>query len=435
MPKSILIKSGRVVDPSQNIDGEMDIFIEDGKIRNIAKTISSRADVSIPAKGKLVLPGLVDIHVHLRDPGRPDKETISSGTRAAALGGFTTIACMPNTDPPIDTEAVVEYVTSKAKLEGVVNVLPIACITKGSRGEEITEMGILLSHGAVAFSDDGKPVMNAVIMRRALEYAGQFKATIISHCEDLDLSSGGSMNEGALSTKIGLRGIPGLAEETMVERDILLAREFCKKNGSRLHIAHVSTAGSVDLIRKAKAEGIPVTCETAPHYFALTEEEVEGYNTNAKVNPPLRSTKDVDAVVKGLKDGTIDAIATDHAPHTTEDKNVEFDHASSGMVGLETALPLVMTELIETGALTMKQAIQKLTTGPARVLGINKGTLKVGSDADVVIVDPENEFTVDPSKFASKSRNTPFAGWKLKGSVEVTIVGGRIVVKAGRLEV
>jgi dihydroorotase len=296
-------------------------------------------------------------------------------------------------------------------------------------------MATLLSHGAVAFSDDGRPVMSAVMMRHALEYASQFGATIISHCEDLNLSFGGSMNEGALSTRMGLRGIPSLAEEIMVERDIMLAKEFCKKGGSKLHIAHVSTARSVDLIRKAKAEGVLVTCETAPHYFALTEEEVEGYNTNAKVNPPLRGPKDVDAVVRGLKDGTIDAVATDHAPHTTEEKNVEFDIAASGMVGLETAFPLLLTELVLTNALTMKQAIQKFTTGPARVLGIGKGTLKAGSDADVVIVDPENEFTVDPSKFASKSRNTPFSGWKLKGSVEVTIVGGKIVVKAGRLEI
>jgi len=433
--KSILIKSGRVVDPSQNLDAEMDLLIEDGRVKAIQKSISSKGETVVPAKGKIVMPGLIDMHVHLRDPGRPDKETIASGTRAAALGGFTTIACMPNTDPLIDTEAAVEYVISKAKLEGIVNVLPIACITKGSRGEELSEMGILLSSGAVAFSDDGRPVMNAAIMRRAIEYLNQFGVPIISHCEDLNLSSGGVMNEGAFSTRIGLRGIPALAESSMVERDIMLAKEFCKKNGTRLHIAHVSTARSVELIRRAKSEGVPVTCETAPHYFALTEGEVEGYNTNAKVNPPLRTEKDIEAIIKGLKDGTIDVIATDHAPHTIEDKNVEFDIAASGIIGLETAVPITFSELIGGRVIPLKTVVEKLTSNPAKILGLKKGTLKVGSDADVVIIDPENEYEIDVTKFASKSRNSPFSGWKVKGSVEVTIVGGKIVVKAGKLEV
>lgn len=434
MARSILIKAGRVIDPSQNLDAEMDVLIEDGKVQSVAKTISSKATVTIPAKGKLVLPGLIDMHVHLRDPGRPDKETIFSGTRAAALGGFTTIVCMPNTDPPIDTEAVVEYIMSKAKLEGVVDVLPIACITKGSNGEELTEMGILKEVGAVAFSDDGRPVTNSSVMRRAMEYAGQFGAVIISHCEDLSISTGGAMNEGATSTKIGLKGINRLAEEIMVARDIMLARQFCGKSGAKLHIAHVSTAGSVELIRKAKSDGVAVTCETAPHYFSLTESEVEGYNTNAKVNPPLRGEADVSAIIKGLKDGTIDAIATDHAPHTVEDKNCEFDRAASGMTGLETALSLTLTELVGTGALSLKQAVDKLTAAPARILGLKKGTLKTGSDADVIIVDPENEYTFNASRSASKSKNSPFIDWKMKGSVEVTIVGGNIVVKAGKLE-
>lgn len=434
MARSILIKSGRVVDPSQNLDAEMDVLIEDGKIESVSKTVSSKASVIIPAKGKLVLPGLIDMHVHLRDPGRPDKETIATGTRAAALGGFTTVACMPNTDPPIDTEAVVKYIIAKAREEAVTDVLPIACITKGQRGEEITEMAILLGLGAVAFSDDGKPVSDPAVMRRAMEYAGQFGATLIAHCEDLSMSHSGQMNEGALSTRIGLRGINSLAEEMMVARDLMLAKQFCGGGRAKLHIAHVSTAKSVDLIRKAKADGVAVTCETAPHYFTLTENEVEGYNTNAKVNPPLRSEADVAAIIKGLKDGTIDVIATDHAPHTTEEKNCEFDIASSGMIGLETALSLTFTELVEGGALTLKQAVEKLSTAPAKILGLKKGSLKSGYDADVIIVDPENEFTYDVSKSASKSRNTPFNGWKLKGSVEVTIVRGSIVVKAGKIE-
>jgi dihydroorotase len=430
---SILIKSGRVVDPSQNIDAEMDVLIEGGKISKVQKSVPGKAGLVIPADGKLVLPGLIDMHVHLRDPGRPDKETIASGTRAAALGGFTSVACMPNTDPPIDTEAVVEYILAKAASEGVVNVFPVACITKGRRGEELTEMGTLLELGAVAFSDDGRPVVNSAMMRRAMEYAGQFGATIISHCEDLTLSSGGSMNEGALSTKFGLPGIDALAEEIMVQRDIMLAKKYCGKNGAKLHIAHVSTAGSVELIRRAKHDGIAVTCETAPHYFALTEAEVEGYNTNAKVNPPLRRGSDVAAILAGLKDGTIDCIATDHAPHTVDDKRVEFNAASSGMIGLETALSLVLSELVGAKSLTLKQAIEKLTAAPAKILKLNKGTLKPGADADVTIVDPGNEFTYDVSKSASRSRNTPFNGWKMSGSIEVTIVGGKIVVRAGKL--
>jgi len=418
---------------SQNLDSEMDILVEDGKISKIQKTISVKAQVSIPAKNKLVFPGLIDMHVHLRDPGAPDKETIASGTRAAALGGFTSIACMPNTNPPIDTESVVEYVISKAKLEGAVNVFPIACITKGAEGDQITEMGILLERGAVGFSDDGKPVSDSAVMRRVFEYANQFGATIISHAEDLSLSSGGVMNEGALSTKIGLPGIPALSEQMMIARDLMLAAEFCTKGGARLHIAHVSTAGSVELIKKAKKQGIPVTCETAPHYFTLTESEVEGYNTNAKVNPPLRAEKDVAAIITGLKDGTIDAIATDHAPHAPEDKKVEFNKAASGLIGLETALPLILSELVATKSLTLLKAIEKLTNSPAKILGLKKGSLKPGSDADLVIVDPSNEWTYDVNKSASKSKNSPFNGWKLKGSVEVTMVKGEVVVKAGKL--
>jgi len=435
---SLLIKGGRVIDPASKIDGVGDVLIEEGKIKAVSgkqkamptgrQAASSNAQI-IDAKGCLVLPGLIDMHAHLRDPGRPDKETIASGSRAAALGGFTTVCCMANTSPPIDNPAVVEYIIAKAKNEAVVNILPVAAITKGLRGEELAEMGRCAAEGAIAFSDDGKPIMNANIMRHALEYARQFGRVVISHCEDTALSQDGSMNEGKVSTQVGLPGIPSLAEEIMVARDIMLAREYGK-----VHIAHVSSAGSVELIRQAKKDGVPISCETCPHYFALTEEAVRDYDTNAKVNPPLRSDSDVAAVIKGLKDGTIDVIATDHAPHNIEEKNVEFNSAANGMVGLETAIALVLTKLVGTKALALNQAIEKLTSAPAKILGLSgKGTLKPGADADVTIVDPKTVWMVDASKFASRSRNTPFNGWKLNGKVLYTIVGGRVVVRDGQL--
>jgi len=426
--ESFLIRSGRVVDPAQGLDAEADVLVEDGKIKSISKSIASRSAKVIPAKGKIVFPGLIDMHTHLRDPGRPDEEDIASGTRAAARGGFTSVLCMPNTDPAIDNDAIVKYVIAKAQSEGVVNVFPAGALTKGRRGEELSEMGLMLLAGAVAFSDDGSPVMNAGVMRRALEYLRQFDATLISHPEDKNLSSGGAMNESYTSTIMGLPPIPALAEEIMVERDIKLAREY-----GRVHIAHVSTARSVELIRRAKEEGIKVTAETAPHYFTLTENEVEGYNTNAKMNPPLRGEKDVAEIIKGLKDGTIDCIATDHAPHAVEEKNVEFEAAAFGVVGLETALPLVLTELVATGSLTLKKAIEKLTSAPAKILRLNKGTLKPGSDADIVIVDIEKEFEVKAEDFASKGKNSPFIGWKLKGIPQYVIVGGKIVLSEGKL--
>ncbi|MFH1825819.1 MAG: dihydroorotase [bacterium] len=426
----LLIKNGRVINPATNLDAKRDILIENGKIVKISSRVKGQGAREIEAKGLLVLPGLIDLHTHLRDPGRPDKETIFSGTRAAAKGGFTSICCMANTEPAIDNPAVVKYVRHKAESDGVVNVYPVAAVTKGLKGETLAEMGLMLEEGAVAFSDDGQPVMQADMMRRAVEYASQFDAPIISHCEDKSLAQGGVMNEGALSTEIGLPGIPAIAEEIMVARDIMLAREF-----GRVHIAHVSTAGSVELIRQAKRRGIAVTCETCPHYFSLTEEAVRNYDTNAKVNPPLRSKADVKAIIRGLKDGTIDVIATDHAPHNVEVKNVEFNQAAFGLVGLETALALVLTKLVESKELTLKKAIEKMTVGPAKVLGLSKGSLKIGTSADVIIVDPQAEWQVDASQFASKSRNTPFNGWKLKGKVFYTIVGGKVVVRDGKLVV
>jgi dihydroorotase len=424
---NILIKGGRVIDPASNTDEIKDILIEEGRIGPRAK---GQAEVIIDAKGKWVLPGLIDLHTHLRDPGRPDKETIASGSRAAALGGFTTICCMANTNPPVDNPAVVEYIVGKARQEAVVNVLPIAAVTKGLKGEELAEMGRCFAEGAVAFSDDGKPVMRADLMRRALEYARQFGVPVISHSEDANLSAGGSMNEGEVATQIGLPGIPSLAEEIMVARDIMLAREF-----GRVHIAHLSSAGSVRLVRQAKKDKIAVSAETCPHYFTLTEEAVRNYDTNCKVNPPLRTKSDLAEVLQGLKDGTIDAIATDHAPHNIEEKKIEFNQAASGLIGLETALALTLTELVEKKVLTPKQALEKMTAGPAAILNLPKGTLKAGSAADVIVVDPNLAWTVEAARFASKSRNSPFGGWQLKGKVLHTIVNGRIVVRDGQLVV
>jgi len=431
MTGSLLIKGGRVVDPGQGLDSESDILIIDGRIASVSRSPSKEVPRNcevIDAKGLIVVPGLIDMHCHLRDPGMPEEETIASGTASAAAGGFTTVVCMANTIPAADSPAVIEYIVSRAKEEGLVNVLPVAALTKGLRGEEISEMARLLDAGAVAFSDDGHPVMNAEIMRRALEYSKQFKAPIISHCEDINLSSGGMMNEGYTSTILGLKGIPRAAEEGMVERDCKLAREF----GSKIHIAHVSTAGSVEIIRRAKEDKIKVTCETAPHYFTLTEEQVEGFNTNAKMNPPLRTEEDVKAIVKGLKDGTIDVIATDHAPHVIEEKKVEFKDAAFGIVGFETALSLILTELVDTGVLSLAKAVEKLTSNPARILSQKTGSFIVGYPGDVTLIDLKRTHTVDTKAFYSKSKNSPYNGWKLKGAAVAAVVSGRLVMKDGK---
>ncbi len=425
---ALLIKNGRVIDPANNLDGKRDVLIENGKIVAVKSKIQGSRSKVIDAAGLWVLPGLVDLHVHLRDPGRPDKETIASGTRAAALGGFTSVCCMANTEPAADNAAVIKYIKKKAENEGVVNVFPIGAVTKGLKGEALAEMALMLAEGAVAFSDDGQSIRRADCMRRALEYARQFGAVIVAHCEDKDLSAGGAMNESALSTSLGLPAISPLSEETMVARDLMLAAEF-----GRVHIAHVSSARSVELIRQAKRKGWPVSAETCPHYFSLTEAAVSGYDTNAKVNPPLKSKKDLQAIIRGLADGTIDAIATDHAPHTTEDKNIEFNLAATGLIGLETALGLVLTKLVATKALSLKQAVAALTVKPAKIFNLDKGTLKIGAAADVILVDPRKKWIVDPAKFASKSRNTPFAGWELTGQVLYTIVGGKVIVKDGQL--
>jgi len=419
----MLIKNGRVLDPANNIDDSLDIFIEGNIIKKVAKGIKAEASAKvIDAKGKIVAPGLIDIHTHLREPGFEYKETIRTGTMAAAAGGFTAICCMPNTNPINDNRAVTEFILSKSAKEGIVNVLPIGAITKGSQGKALAEISDMVNAGCVAISDDGKGVMDAEVMRRGLEYTKAFDIPVIAHCEDANLSSGGVMNEGFASTTLGLRGIPKAAEEVMVVRDIALA----ELTGARLHIAHVSSAGSVESIRIAKKRGVKVTCETCPHYFTLTEDAVIGYNTNAKVNPPLRTKEDVKAIKEGLKDGTIDIIASDHAPHAVHEKEIEFDYASFGMIGLETSLPLILN-LVREGVLTLKDAIAKATINPARLLKLKKGTLSEGADADITIIDPESEWVVDVNNLKSKSKNTAFAGMKMKGRAVMTIVGGKIV--------
>lgn len=421
---SMLIKGGRVIDPAQGVDGQFDVLIDNGVIAKVGQNLAG-ANFSgqvIDAAGKLVVPGLIDIHVHLRDPGYEYKEDIQTGTQAAVIGGFTSVACMPNTNPVNDNKAVSLYIRHKAQEVGLANVFPIGAITKGLKGESMAEMGELQEAGCLALSDDGKPVNNSELMRRALEYSRPFGLTLISHAEDLSLVGEGVMNEGFVATELGLKGIPWVAEDAATARDIMLA-EF---TGGKLHVAHVSTKGSVELVRQAKKRGVRVTCEATPHHFTLTDEAVRGYETNAKMNPPLRSSEDVAAIRAGLADGTIDAIATDHAPHHFDEKNVEFNIALNGIVGLESALPLTL-ELVNEGILTLPQAIRLLTCGPAQALGIPRGTLAEGVAADVTIIDPELSWTLEAEKLASKSKNTPFDGWIMKGAATHTLVGGKVV--------
>ena len=426
---AILIKGGQVVDPGRFV-GVGDVLIDQGRISAVGGNLQAPAgSTTIEAKGRLVLPGFVDLHVHFREPGFEYKETIQSGSAAAVAGGFTTVCCMPNTNPVNDNQAVTEFILERARLAGLANVWPVGAITKGSEGKELEEIGDLRRSGCVAISDDGRPVMNSLVMRRAMEYALAFDLTVVDHCEDLHLAEGGCMNEGLVSTELGLPGIPSAAEDVMVARNLSLS----ELTGARLHLAHISTAGSVRMVREAKARGIKVTAEACPHHFTLTEEIVRGYNTHAKMNPPLRTWDDVRAIKEGLRDGTIDVIATDHAPHATQEKQQDFTEAPFGIVGLETALSLTLG-LVEEGVLSLEQAVEKLTSAPAAVFGLKKGTLEVGADADVTIVDQQAQWVVDPGKFRSKSRNTPFVGWKVKGLVLTTIVGGRVVFEAGPLE-
>lgn len=417
----ILIKKGHVIDPSQGLDGVFDVLVEGRKIKEVSKSIPENGVKVIDAKGMHVLPGLVDMHVHLREPGFEHKETIRTGTHAAVKGGFCSVCAMPNTAPVNDNPGITDYILQKAHEEGMCTVFPIGAITKGQRGEELAEMGMMKEAGCVAFSDDGRSVENSLLMRRALEYSKVFGVPVISHCEDRGLSEGGVMNEGLLSQSLGLRGIPKAAEETIVYRDIALA----ELTGGRLHIAHVSTAGSVEIIREAKKRGVRVTAETCPHYFTISEEAVRGYNTDAKVNPPLRTDEDMEAIKGALKDGTIDVIATDHAPHHPSEKIQEFDFAPSGISGLETALPLAL-RLLDEGVLDMSGIVRKMALTPSEILGINKGTLKPGADADITIIDLKKKFKVDKELFVSKGKNSPFHGWDLTGLPVLTISTGKV---------
>ncbi len=420
----MLIKGGRVIDPG-NLDGIMDILISNGKIAEIKKAGWQTDEYPelriINASGKIVTPGLIDMHVHLREPGHEYKETIETGCLAAAFGGFTAVCTMPNTNPVNDCRQVTEYILQKAQSADTVRVYPVAAISPGLKGDGLCEYGELKVAGAVALSDDGNPVMSSQLMRRALEYAKGFDLPLISHCEDLDLAAGGAMNEGAIATRMGLAGIPNASESIMVMRDIAL----CELTGVPIHIAHVSTEESVRAIRDAKKRGIPITAETAPHYFTLTEESVKEYNTNTKMNPPLRSGHDREAVCQALADGTIDVIATDHAPHSSIEKKVEFDKAANGIIGLETSVSLAL-KLVENGVINMTRLVEKMSTNPARILGIETGLL-VGRPADITIIDPEKSYRVNADNFRSLSRNTPFDGWDMKGKAVLTMVGGKIV--------
>lgn len=424
---NLLIKNGRIIDSESGFDKIADILIEDGKIKSINSqlpTLKSQLPnfKIIDATGKIVTPGLIDIHTHLREPGQEDKETIATGTRAAAAGGFTTIACMPNTNPVIDNPSIVKYILDNAEKEGVINVVPIGAVSKGLIHEELVEIKNLLDAGAVAISDDGYPVMDADFVRRILEATKKFNIPFISHCEDTNISKNGVVNEG---TNLNLPEIPKAAEETMVARNI----ELAKITQGRLHIAHVSTKRSVELIREAKKNRIKVTCEATPHHWTLTDEAVKNLDTNTKMNPPLRSQEDVEAIKEGLQDGTIDVIASDHAPHTLAEKQQGYKLAPFGIIGLETTVGLIISQLVNKRILSLSEAIAKLTINPAKVLNLDAGELKIGKKADITIIDMNKEWTVDVNKFESKARNCPFNGWKLQGKAVITIVGGKVIME------
>lgn len=420
---NLLITNGRVVDPSQNLDGIFDVLISDGSIAAIGQNLKAlEGTQQFDATGKCVVPGLIDMHVHLRDPGLEYKEDIISGTKAAVAGGFTSICCMPNTKPVIDNKTVVRYIIEKAQKDGFCNVFPVGNITQGMQGDRLAEMGELQEAGCVAVSDDGRPVINTEIMRRGMEYAAGVGIMVISHAEELSLVGDGVMNEGVTSTELGLKGITRASEDIATSREVLLA-EYTK---SPIHIAHVSTAGSVRIIREAKSRGVQVTCETAPHYFTLTDDAVRGYNTNAKMNPPLRELADVLAIKEGLADGTIDCIATDHAPHHRDEKDVEFNEAMNGIIGLETSLPLSL-QLVRDGIISLPQLIDKMSCAPSKILKLNRGSLAVGAVADVTVLDIEQPWVVEADALASKSKNSPWLGEGMTGAAALTVVAGRIV--------
>lgn len=420
----ILLKNGRLIDPLTRRDEEVDIHINNGTIERMGKGVTVVAAQLIELKGRVIAPGFIDMHVHLREPGFEYKETILTGVTAAAAGGFTAVCCMPNTDPPIDEESTVRFIQNKAKiaLNGLVDVHPVAAVTKGRKGEHIAPLAELSEAGAVAFTDDGDPVYDAEIMRRALEYAAMFGKPIIQHAQDMPMTRGGAMNEGYIATVLGLPGMPPIAEDVVVARDIHLAGY----TGGQYHLAHMSTVGATELVRQAKTKGLNVTCEVTPHHFTLTDEAVRGYDTNTKMNPPLRTREDVEALKQGLRDGTIDVIATDHAPHSFDEKQVEYQSAPFGIVGLETAIGLTITELVDTGVLTLMQMIEKFSTNPRRILHLPEIRIAEGQRANLSIFDPTVEWVVDPASFRSKSKNTPFGGRKLKGRGVGVINNGEI---------
>jgi dihydroorotase len=428
----ICLRGGRVIDPARDFDADADVILRGGVVARVGVGLAASAGPGVrivDARGCWVVPGLIDLHTHLREPGQEYKEDIATGTRAAAAGGYTAVCAMPNTVPPNDNRAVSELMVRRAAEVGMVRVYPVGAISKGLKGESLAEIGELKDAGCVAISDDGHPVMNAELMRRALEYARTFGLTVVQHCEDLTLSAGGAMNEGPASTRAGIRAQPSAAESSMVARDI----ELCALTGARYHVAHVSSAESVRLVREAKQRGLPVTCEVTPHHLTLTDEACISYDTAAKCNPPLRSSADVDALRAGLVDGTIDAVATDHAPHSSVEKDVEFEQAAFGMIGLETAIPLVL-DLVREGGLTPSTWVRRMSSGPAAAFGLRGGTLAEGRLADVTVVDPEAAWTLTIEGLRSRSRNTPFTGRKMVGRAVLTIVGGRIVYSGETLK-
>ena len=426
---SLLVKNGRVIDPANTTDGVQDVLIAHGKIERVGKRLEAPAGAEVvDAARKIVCPGFIDIHVHLREPGHEYKETIATGTRAAAAGGFTAVACMANTSPVNDNRAVTDYILATARADGTVRVHPIGAVTRGLRGEELAELAELAEAGCVAFSDDGTCVMNAGLYRRAMEYVLPFGLPVISHAEDAPLARGFTMNEGVVSTELGLPGAPAAAEDVMVARDILLA----ELTGAHVHIAHLSTAGAVRLVRDGKSRGVRVTAEVTPHHLLLTEDAVRTFDPNTKMAPPLRTKRDTEALLEALADGTIDCVATDHAPHALAEKEGEFDQAAFGIVGLETAVALLLDRLVRPGLLPLATLVSRLSRDPARLLGLTGGSLAPGAPADVTILDPEIEWTVDPARFRSKSRNTPFGGSRLTGGPWMTIVGGKVVHTFGQ---
>ena len=424
---TLLIQGGRIIDPSQAIDRIDDLLVRDGIIRAIGQSSHEKVDETIDATGLIVTPGLIDMHVHLREPGREEDETIETGTRAALAGGFTSVACIPNTEPPIDTQAAVEFIHQKAVRADTCNVFVVGCVSRNREGKELAEIGQLVEAGAVAFSDDGAPIYDAELMRRAFEYCRMFDKPIFAHEEVLELSRGGVMHEGLVSLVLGLTGMPAAAEEVMIGRDIALA----EVTGGRLHVMHVSTARGVELIRAAKARGTRVTAEACPHHFTLTDESLRGFDSNAKMSPPLRTAVDVEAIISGLVDGAIDCIATDHAPHAPEKKMLEIDRAPFGILGLETALGLSITRLVATGRIGWPRLVEAMSLLPAQILGVTRGTLRTGAIADITLINPDLSWRVDVDKFCSKSVNSPFQGWVLKGRAVFTIVAGRVKYRLG----